>query len=108
MSSLEALIQTRGGLAVHLNGSCSSSPDENAQSRIPGTTTCANARLVIEKRVRCSKLRESGAGWFTEHDPRSGTYHGRLHGPHGLQRCIQLVIVPLPEPLRRQRYFNVG
>ena len=49
----------------------------------------------IGKRVRCSKLRESGAGPFTEHDTRSGTIPRCLHGLHGVQRCVQLVVVSL-------------
>ena len=109
MSCLEALIQTREGWAVHLNVFCSNSRGENAQSRIPGTPTSANARLVIEKRVRCSKLRESGAGPFIERTTRGpGPYHEALHGPHSVQRRVQLVVLPLAKPVRRQRDVNVG
>ena len=71
---------------------------------------CANARPVIETFVRCSRPPESGVGPSTEgtRTTQWGPYHGRLHALHDVQRCLQLVVVPLAKFLRRQRHVNVG
>ena len=71
------------------------SRDSSSRRRVRTSARAVWPTARIGKRVRCGELR-GGAGPFAlRHDTRSGTIPRCLHGLHGVQRCVQLVVVSL-------------